>query len=120
MKKDSKKSKFGLGLMLIGAAAGAGATALALLKKKKREEVYHEAELKAMNELDDLMNECEGEDCTDCSCAEECAAIDPPVADAEAAPAEEDEIPEEQDAELEADADEEPIEDVETDEKPAE
>lgn len=73
MKKDGKKSKIGLGIALAGVAAGVGATTVALLKKKKREEVYHEAELKAMNELDDLMAECENEAGADC--AEECAAV---------------------------------------------
>lgn len=78
MKKDTskKRSKLGLGIALTGIAAGVGATVLAVLKQKKREEIYHEAELKAMNELDDLMNECDGDDCSSCSCAEECAAAE--------------------------------------------
>lgn len=80
MKKDGKKSKLGLGIVLAGLAAGVGATTVALLKKKKREEVYHEAELKAMNELDDLMAECDSENCADCSCAEECATAVQPEA----------------------------------------
>lgn len=111
MKKNSNKVKLGLGLILAGAAAGASATAIALLKKKRREDVYHEAELKAMNELDDLMNECEGEGCTDCSCAEECAAVETP-----SAPEESETLPVQEDAEEEED---EPIEDVETDPDPA-
>lgn len=68
----SKKKKFGLGLVLTGIAAGAGAVAVAMLKKKKREEIYHEAELKAMNELDELMAEAENDEegtcCADCGC----------------------------------------------------
>ena len=100
-------------------AAGAGATAIALLKKKKREEVYHEAELKAMNELDDLMNECDGEGCADCSCAEECAAVDAPVVETE--PEEEESLPEDQqEDDLDEEADDEPIQDVEAEDKPAE
>lgn len=68
----SKKKNFGLGLILTGIAAGAGAIAVAMLKKKKREEIYHEAELKAMNELDELMAEAENDEegtcCADCGC----------------------------------------------------
>ena len=37
--------------MLGGFLAGTGAVALALLKHKQREEIYHEAEIKAMDEL---------------------------------------------------------------------
>lgn len=107
-KKDSKNSKFGLGLMVTGVLAAAGATALALFKKKKREEVYHEAELKAMNELDDLMAESEAEDCENCSCAEECTAADEP---AEEQPLPADPMQEDDDEE----ASEEPIEDVAAD-----
>ena len=59
MKNEVKNAKrgFGLGFLLAGAAVGAGATLLALFKHQKREQVYHEAEIKAMNELDDLMAE---------------------------------------------------------------
>lgn len=79
----NKKSKFGLGLLLTGLAAGAGAVAYAVFKQKKREEVYHEAELKAMNELDDLINECDSAECEGCSCAEECAQVDSEVGEQE-------------------------------------
>ena len=76
----SKKKKFGLGLALTGIAAGIGAVTVAMLKKKKREEIYHEAELKAMNELDELMSESEDDDncCADCSCSNDCCANDEP------------------------------------------
>ena len=104
------KKEVGYGVALMGALAGAGALAAALIRKKKREEIYHEAELKAMNELDEMMSEgCTGDDsdCGACSCAQECAeaaaeaaaeaseespAEDAPVEDApaaEEAPAEE-------------------------------
>ncbi len=71
------KKELGYGVALAGALAGAGALAVALMRKKKREEIYHEAELKAMNELDEMMNE-GGEDildCDTCCCAEECAEV---------------------------------------------
>ena len=71
------KKEVGYGVALMGALAGAGALAAALIRKKKREEIYHEAELKAMNELDEMMSEgCTGDDpdCGACSCAQECAA----------------------------------------------
>lgn len=70
----SKKvaKKVGLGLAITGIIAGASALALAIMKKKKREEIYHEAELKAMNELDELMNENEEDSCcSDCDCSNE-------------------------------------------------
>lgn len=71
MKNGAKRAKkyFGLGFLMAGAAVGAGATLLALVKRQKREQVYHEAELKAMNELDDLMAENESA----CAC---CTADD--------------------------------------------
>lgn len=99
--KISKKTKFGAIVFAASAISGIAATILALTKKKKREEVYHEAELKAMNELDDLMAECGSDDCADCSCAEECAAADTSAQD---------------ETEPEEEAAEEPINDVETDE----
>ena len=50
----------------------AGATAaLVMLQKKREEEVYHEAELKAMDELEEMMRA--ESDCASCACAEECA-----------------------------------------------
>lgn len=73
--KEMKK-ELGYGVALVGALAGAGALTAAMIRKKKREEIYHEAELKAMNELDEMMNE-NGDDaldCDTCSCAEACAA----------------------------------------------
>ena len=73
--KEMKK-ELGYGVALVGALAGAGALTAAMIRKKKREEIYHEAELKAMNELDEMMSE-NGDDaldCNTCSCAEACAA----------------------------------------------
>ncbi|MBS5280287.1 MAG: hypothetical protein ACLUB2_01810 [Butyricicoccus pullicaecorum] len=70
------KKELGYGVALVGALAGAGALTAAMIRKKKREEIYHEAELKAMNELDEMMSE-NGDDaldCDTCSCAEACAA----------------------------------------------
>lgn len=60
--------------ILGGFLAGAGAVALAVLKHKQREEIYHEAELKAMDELDQMMEQADA--CADCTCAEECASLD--------------------------------------------
>lgn len=73
--KEMKK-ELGYGVALVGALAGAGALTAAMIRKKKREEIYHEAELKAMNELDEMMSEnCDDAlDCDTCSCAEACAA----------------------------------------------
>ena len=50
--KNSTKLKAGLLLTSLACAAGATA-ALVLLQKKREEEVYHEAELKAMDELEE-------------------------------------------------------------------
>ncbi len=77
----SNKKKWSLGLLLTGAAIGAGATIAAILRQKHREQVYHEAELKAMDELDDMMaeddsacTECEGiDECVPCCSCEDCA-----------------------------------------------
>ena len=81
MKLSSKLAVMG------GFLAGAGAVALAVLKRKQREEIYHEAEIKAMDELDQMMEQ--ADECADCTCAEECAALDKePQAEAEEAPAE--------------------------------
>lgn len=73
MRDQVKKAKrqIGLGLVLAGAAFGVGALAAAVFRQRKREQVYHEAEIKAMNELDDLMAEDEGV-CAACEGLEEC------------------------------------------------
>ena len=68
--KNSTKLKAGLLLTSLACAAGATA-ALVLLQKKREEEVYHEAELKAMDELEEMMRA--ESDCASCACAEECA-----------------------------------------------
>lgn len=102
MKKDKKKGSFGLGLMLTGVLAAAGATAIALIKQKKREEVYHEAELKAMNELDDLIAESEAEACEACLPEDQYSAVSEP---------DEEQIVLTHSA-VSSDDDEEPIEDV--------
>ena len=52
--KNSTKVKAGLLLTSLACAAGATA-ALVMLQKKREEEVYHEAELKAMDELEEMM-----------------------------------------------------------------
>ena len=44
---------------------------LLCFQKKREEEVYHEAELKAMDELEEMMRA--ESDCASCACAEECA-----------------------------------------------
>lgn len=56
----------------LAAAAGA-VTAAILLQRKREEEVYHEAELKAMDELEAFMRDEEAEEC---DCAEECASVE--------------------------------------------
>lgn len=73
MKKEIKKNKrnFGIAFAIAGAVVGAAATAFALLKQKKREQVYHEAEMKAMDELDNLNAENENA-CAECECHEDC------------------------------------------------
>ena len=68
--KNSTKVKAGLLLTSLACAAGATA-ALVMLQKKREEEVYHEAELKAMDELEEMMRA--ESDCASCACAEECA-----------------------------------------------
>lgn len=74
MKKDMKKNKrnFGLAFAIAGAVAGVAATTIAVLKQKKREQVYHEAEMKAMDELDNLNAENENV-CAGCDCLDDCA-----------------------------------------------
>ena len=69
--KNSTKVKAGLLLTSLACAAGATA-ALVMLQKKREEEVYHEAELKAMDELEEMMRS--ESDCASCACAEECPA----------------------------------------------
>ena len=66
--KNSTKVKAGLLLTSLACAAGATA-ALVMLQKKREEEVYHEAELKAMDELEEMMRA--ESDCVSCACAEE-------------------------------------------------
>ena len=67
-----KSTKVKTGLLLTSLACAAGATAaLVLLQKKREEEVYHEAELKAMDELEEMLREDPA--CGSCTCAEECA-----------------------------------------------
>lgn len=84
MDKNVKKAKshFALGFTLAGIAIGAGAALAALYRQKQREKVYHEAEIKAMNELDDLMAENESA-CAACDCMEDCAAHGGTCADEE-------------------------------------
>ena len=65
--KNSTKVKAGLLLTSLACAAGATA-ALVMLQKKREEEVYHEAELKAMDELEEMMRA--ESDCASCACAE--------------------------------------------------
>lgn len=93
------KKQFGYGVALMGVLAGAGALAAALVRRKKREEIYHEAELKAMSELDEMMGEGEDTslDCVTCSCADACAAAEAAVqeqAEPESAPDAPEETPE--------------------------
>ncbi len=76
-----KSTKVKAGLLLTSLACAAGATAaLVLLQKKREEEVYHEAELKAMDELEEMMR-AESE-CGSCACTEDCGAAAPAYQDA--------------------------------------
>ena len=75
----SKKKKLGLGVAAAGVVAGAVAAGVAVYKRSKSEQVYHEAELKAMDELEEMMRA--ESDCASCACAEECAAADVPCED---------------------------------------
>ena len=86
--KNSTKIKATLLLTSLACAAGATA-ALVLLQKKREEEVYHEAELKAMDELEEMMRA--ESDCASCACAEECASVEDAYQDTfdEEVPAEE-------------------------------
>lgn len=85
------KKELGYCVALAGALTAAGALATALIRKKKREEVYHEAELKAMNELDEMIGKSDDAlDCDTCSCNSSCA-----VAEEQAAPADDLTDPEE-------------------------
>ena len=108
--KNSTKLKAGLLLTSLACAAGATA-ALVLLQKKREEEVYHEAELKAMDELEEMMRS--ESDCA--SCAEECPAPETYAAaknDAAAAETPEEESDGKPDIEIEiVDGDEETDED---------
>lgn len=104
------KKNIRYGMAAIGALASLGALTIAVMKKKKDEELYREAELKAMQELDEIIGE--DDKCADCTCAEECAACE---SEAEEAPAEEEAAPEVEPVE-EAPAEEAP----EAEEAPAE
>lgn len=101
-----KSTKFKTGMLLMSLAVAAGATTAAiLLQKKREEEVYHEAELKAMDELEEMMR-AESE-CDSCSCAEECAAADAEYQDSFDESVPEEEPVEAEDAEPADDTDEE-------------
>lgn len=71
-KKTIDSKKVGLGLAVAGAVAGAAVAGVAAYRRSKSEQVYHEAELKAMSELDDMNAENEAA-CEDCECADLCA-----------------------------------------------
>lgn len=124
---DITKKKVGLGIAAAGAVAGAVVAGVAAYRHTKSEQVYHEAELKAMSELDDMNAEnestCEACECADacaageetCEAAEEQLSIDEqPEAEEEEAPAEAEEeaedaeeAPEEDDEESDSDSDDE-------------
>lgn len=86
--KDTTKLKLGLALAGLTCMAGAAIT-LVLLQKRREEQVYHEAELKAMDELEHMMRMAEG--CAGCceddgideipegNCTEETPGDDVPV-----------------------------------------
>lgn len=99
------KKNIRYGMAAIGALASLGALTVAVIRKKKDEELYREAELKAMQELDEIIGE--DDKCTGCSCAEECAACEP---EDEGAPAGEEAPAEEPAAEEAPEAEEAPAE----------
>ncbi len=73
------KKELGFGMAALGVLAAAGAVTAAVLKKRKDEEIYREAELKAMEELDGMLMEDEfdpDEKCEGCTCAEDCASCE--------------------------------------------
>ena len=72
-KKSIDSKKVGLGIAVAGAVAGAAVAGVAAYRRSKSEQVYHEAELKAMSELDDMNAENEAA-CEECECADICAA----------------------------------------------
>lgn len=96
MKKKLNK-KIGVAAATAGVIAGAVAAGVAIYRRNKNEEVYHEEELRAMNELDD-MNAESTEDA-----AEECANMDCDIRE---------NIPEEETAQAAADADDEECDDA--------
>lgn len=121
----SKKKKIGAGVAAAGIVAGAVAAGVAVYKRSKSEKVYHEAELKAMDELEDMNAENENA-CSSCECAEECAAsgsecepAEEQVEIEEAIESEEEAAPEEEIPVEEAPAEEEDAAE-ETEEVPAE
>lgn len=67
-----KSNQFKMGVIIGGVLTGIGLTALAAIRRRQREEIYHEAELKALDELDDLMVD----SCGGCCCSEECHAAE--------------------------------------------
>lgn len=71
--KNKHKKNIGLGIAVAGAAAGAVVAGVAAYRRSKSEQVYHEAELRAMSELDDMNAENEAA-CADCDCADTCTA----------------------------------------------
>lgn len=89
--KDTTKLKLGLALAGLTCMAGAAIT-LVLLQKRREEQVYHEAELKAMDELEHMMRMAQDyeSDCGGCceddgieipaeNCTEETPEDDMPV-----------------------------------------
>ena len=71
--KHNDKRRVGLGIAVAGATAGAIVAGVAAYRRSKSEQVYHEAELRAMSELDDMNAENEAA-CAACECADTCAA----------------------------------------------
>lgn len=59
-KNNAKKMYYGAGLLLAGLAAGTAAVAAVLVHKKNNEKVFREAELRAMEEMDEMKAEDEG------------------------------------------------------------
>ena len=109
----ANKKKLGVGVAAAGVVAGAVAAGVAVYKRSKSEQVNHEAELKAMDELEDMNVENQNA-CESCECAEECAA-----SGTECDPVEE-QVEIEEAVEAEASEEETPAEEAAVEEVPAE
>lgn len=69
------KIGFGIGFVLAGCAVGATVAAATIVKRRANEKVFREAEIRAMEELDELKDDdmdCENICCEPCDACEQC------------------------------------------------